>query len=55
MKQEIKDNIYYLYDDDGNVLLKITPSDISGNQITLEANNQVFAGPISMLNISGIE
>jgi len=52
MKQEIKDNSYYLTDDDGNVLLKLTPSDMPGNQVVIETNKEVYAGPISLLNLS---
>ena len=52
MKQEIKDNVYYLIDEKGKVLLKLTPCDIAGNQVVIETDTQVFAGPIELLNIS---
>ena len=55
MKQEIKDNSYYLTDEDGKVLLKITPSDLSGNQVVIETEKEVFAGPIKFLNLSKTE
>jgi len=52
MKQEIKDNSYYLLDDDGKVLLKVTPSDFPGDQVIIETEQEVFAGPIKFLNLS---
>ena len=52
MKQEIKDNSYYLLDNDGKVLLKITPSDLPGDQVIIETEQEVFAGPIKFLNLS---
>ena len=55
MKQEIKENIYYLKDDQGNVLLKITPSEIPGNQVIIETNKEVYSGPINLLNLSKID
>ena len=54
MKQEIKDNVYYLIDEKGNVLLKLTPSDLPGNQVVIETDKEVYSGPISLLNLSKI-
>ena len=54
MVQEIKDNIYYLKDNKGNILLKITPSEIPGNQVIIETDKEVYSGPISLLNLSNI-
>ena len=54
MKQEIKEGIYYLTDDKGNLLLKITPSEIPGNQVIIETQKEVYSGPISLLNLSNI-
>ena len=45
MRQEIRENSYYLLDEDGNVLLKITPSDMPGNQVIIETEREVYAGP----------
>lgn len=53
MKQEIKDNSYYLLDEDGTVLLKLTPSDLPGNQIVIETEKEVFAGPVKFISFSG--
>ena len=55
MKQEIKENTYYLLDDDGKVLLKLTPSELPGNQVVIETNTEVYAGPIKLLNLSKTE
>lgn len=55
MKQEIRDNSYYLIDEDGNVLLKLTPSDLPGDQIVIETEKEVFAGPVRFLNLSKTE
>ena len=53
MKQEIRENSYYLLDEDGKVLLKITPSDMSGNQVIIETEQEVYAGPIKFISFSG--
>lgn len=50
MKQEIRDNTYYLIDENGKILLKLTPSDIAGNQIVIETNKEVYAGPVELLS-----
>lgn len=49
MKQEIKDNIYYLVDEDGKILLEITPTDLPENQIILTNKTDVYAGPVDLL------
>ena len=53
MKQEIRENSYYLLDEDGNVLLKVTPTDMPGNQIIIETEREVYAGPIKFISFSG--
>lgn len=50
MKQEIKDGIYYLTTDDGKTLLKITPSGMPGNQVIIETEQEVYAGPVSLIS-----
>ena len=50
MKQEIRENSYYLLDEDGNVLLKITPTDMPGNQIVIETEREVYAGPVGLIS-----
>ena len=53
MKQEIRENSYYLLDENGNVLLKVTPTDMPGNQIIIETEREVYAGPIKFISFSG--
>lgn len=58
MKQEIRDNSYYLLDEDGKILLKLTPADpaeFPGNQVVIETEKEVFAGPVRFLNLSKTE
>ena len=52
MKQEIRDNSYYLLDEDGTVLLKITPSDLPGDQVVIETVQEVFVGPVKFIRFS---
>ena len=52
MKQEIRENSYYLLDEDGNVLLKVTPTDIPGNQVIIETEKEVYAGPIKFISFN---
>ena len=52
MKQEIRENIYYLLDEDGNVLLKITPTDMPGNQVIIETEREVYAGPVKFISFN---
>lgn len=55
MKQEIRENSYYLLDEDGKVLLKITPTDTPGNQVIIETEQEVYAGPIKFISFSNIK
>ena len=53
MKQEIKNNTYFLLDDVGNTLLMLTPVDeaeFPNNQVIIETEEEVFAGPIKFLS-----
>ena len=52
MKQEIRENSYYLLDEDGKVLLKIIPTDVPGNQVIIETEQEVYAGPIKFISFS---
>ena len=45
-------NYYYLLDEDGNVLLKITPLDMPGNQVIIETEREVYAGPIKFISFN---
>ena len=52
MKQIIKDDVYYLYSDDGIELMTITLTDEPGNQIIIKIANEVYAGPVELINFS---
>ena len=52
MKQEIRENSYYLLDEDGKVLLKITPTDMPGSQVIIETEREVYAGPIKFISFN---
>ena len=54
MKQETSESIYYLLDEEGNVLLKITTTAMPGNQIIIETEREVYAGPIKFISFSDI-
>ncbi len=49
MKQEIKNNIYYLTDENGKILLEIAPTDLPENQIILTNKTDKYAGPVDLL------
>ena len=49
MTHEIKDNVYYIYDDEGRAILSIALTDEPNNQIVLSTDNEVYAGPIDFI------
>lgn len=51
MNHYIEDNIYYLVNEQGDILLKITPTDLPNNQIVLETKESVFSGPVDFLKV----
>lgn len=52
MKHEIKDNIYYLYDENNNILLQIELTNKPNNQIIISTDKEVFAGPVDFIQFS---
>ena len=50
MKQEIIENSYYLTDEEGRLLLKITPTDLPGNQIIIQTDKEVYSGPVKFIS-----
>ena len=53
MHHEIVDNIYYLYNREGKQVLKIQLyDDDKSDQLIIETLNEVYAGPVSLLNIA---
>ncbi len=52
MKHIIKDDIYYLYSDDGTELMTITLTDEPENQIIIKTTHEVYAGPVKFIRFS---
>lgn len=51
----IKDDIYYLYSDDGAELMNITLTNEPGNQVVVSTATEVYAGPVSFIEFSSSE
>ena len=49
----IKDDIYYLYSDNGSELMNIKLTDEPGDQIIVSTYNEVYAGPVNLIEFSG--
>ena len=53
LHHEIIENEYYIYDEDNKPIFKITlMNTFSNNQVVIETDNGVYAGPVSFLNIA---
>lgn len=51
MRHYIKDDTYFIEDEAGNELLKvILINDTDGNQVVMSTENEIFAGPISLIS-----
>ena len=53
MDHKIVDNFYYIYDDNGIVLLSIELTNEPNNQVIISTENEVYSGSISLLDLSG--
>ena len=53
MEHKITDNFYYIYDENGIVLLSIQLTTAPNNQIIISTDNEVYSGPIEFLTLSG--
>lgn len=53
MRHEIKDDSYYVFNDAGETLLKITLTDMPGDQFIIETPNEVYAGPAELITFGG--
>ena len=53
MEHKIIDNFYYIYDENGIVLLSIQLTTAPNNQIIISTDNEVYSGPIEFLTLSG--
>ena len=49
MTHEIKDGVYYIYDEEGRAILSIALTDEPNNQIVISTDREVYAGPISFI------
>jgi hypothetical protein len=49
MNHEIMDNIYFIYDKNGNVIFQVELTDLPNNQIIIRTNKEVYAGPIDFI------
>ena len=52
MKHIIKDDIYYLYSDDGSELMNIKLTVEPNNQVIISTATEVYAGPVSFIKFS---
>ena len=52
MEHYIKDNIYYIVDGDKELLRVELVTDITGNQVIIATENEIYAGPIALLSFS---
>ena len=50
MEHYIKDNYYYIVDGDKELLKIELINDVDGNQIVLSTENEIFAGPVSLIS-----
>ena len=53
MEHKIVDNFYYIYDENGIVLLSIQLTTDPNNQVIISTNDEVYSGPIELLCLSG--
>ena len=49
MKHYIKDDTYYILDNNDEIILTIELTEMPGNQIVLTTAKEVYAGPINLL------
>ena len=52
MTHEIIDNMYFIYDKEGNVIFSIESTAKPNNQIVIRTNKEVYGGPIDFLSFS---
>ena len=54
MDHKIVDNFYYIYDENGIVLLSIELTNEPNNQVIISTESEVYSGPINFLTFSNI-
>ena len=52
MSHEIIDNLYFIYDVEGNVIFQVELTAEPNNQIVIRTNKEVYAGPIDFISFS---
>ena len=52
MSHEIIDNIYFIYDTEGNIIFQVELTAEPNNQIVIRTNKEVYAGPIDFISFS---
>lgn len=53
MYHEIKDNIYYLHDDNGRIVMTIQIDySFDPSQIVITTDEEVYSGPVELINFS---
>ena len=49
MNHKIIDNMYFIYDEEGNVIFSIELTAEPNNQIIIKTDKEVYAGPIDFI------
>ena len=52
MNHEIIDNIYFIYDAEGNVIFQVELTAEPNNQIIIRTSKEVYAGPIDFISFN---
>lgn len=52
MSHEIIDNVYLIYDEEGNVIFSVSLTAKPNNQIVIRTNKEVYAGPIDFISFN---
>lgn len=52
MSHEIIDNIYFIYDAEGNVIFQVELTAEPNNQIVIRTSKEVYAGPIDFISFN---
>ena len=52
MSHEIIDNMYFIYDKEGNVIFSVELTAEPNNQIVIKTPKEVYAGPIDFISFN---
>lgn len=52
MDHEIIDNVYLIYDEEGDIILSISLTAKPNNQIVIRTKKEVYAGPIDFISFN---